>query len=178
MATQKAITGNVQRKNGGTVAFATSASGPITSVVGKTLLNVTQTRDNLPVDSGVAGYAAFGVTKMNNSYDIAYKNAGFLFRGFPYSIWGVTSIKNRGITTGTSKPLSVHTRTTRKIRVITGWDYVTGAAEGVSVDSSDFGRDDAVTKTTNGEFVFIPSGGRLPSRDSDNSKYYTYTRLY
>lgn len=174
MATTKAITGNVQRKNGGTIAFATSTSGPITSVVGKSLLNVAQKRDNLPVGSGTAGYFGHGVTRISASYDIAYQNASYLLRGLSFPIWGAVSYKNRG-----SKNVgSTHTRTTRKIRVITGWDYVTGAAEGVTVDDSDFRRDDAVPSTKRGEFVFIPAGGRIPTASGGNAKYYTYIKLY
>lgn len=171
--TQKLVSGNVQRRDGGVVAFATSTSGPITTVLNTSHLNTKSLGVNEPIGSGAAGYFGHGNTYiLGSEANFATYNPDYIIR----QMWPWYGERKpfRGI----RNPIAVHTRTTRKIRTVTGYDYVTGAAEGVSVDNTNFGRDDAVTSTEQGEFVFIPAGGKLPSQNGGDQLYYTYSRLY
>lgn len=165
--TQKLVSGNVQRRDGGVVAFATSTSGPITTVLNTTNLNAKSEGVNGPIASGEAGYFGHGVTNVSELPFANYNPDYIISQMWPW-------YAELNYMRGSRNVTSVHTRTTRKIRTVTGYDYVTGAAEGVSVDDTDFNRDDAVT----GEFVFIPAGGKLPSQNGGNNLYYTYSQLY
>lgn len=178
MATMKAISGNTVKNNGGVVAFNLSASGPITRGMSKAELHLVDNTHQYPVDTADS-------IKARSGGEFAQLMRGFFFRGYGYTNWSNVgfSLFKSGIT-GKDTHGQTHIRTGRKIRTVTGYDYVTGAAEGVAAIDLDYRipenthGDDSVNKSNNGEFVFIPSGGKIPTKNSGNARYYTYGKLY
>lgn len=178
MATQKAISGNSIKNNGGVVAFNLSPSGPITRGLSKVELNLVDKVKGFPT-------ASADNTKARTSANFAQLMRGFFLRGYGFDNWSNVgfSLFKAGIT-GRITHNGTHVTTGRKIRTVTGYSYVTGAPTGVStadlnykIPESNHG-DDSINKSNNGEFVFIPSGGRIPAKNAGNARYYTYGKLY
>ena len=178
MATVKAISGNNIKNNGGVVAFNLTPSGPITRGLSKSELNLVDKTHQYPVSGTDSG-------KARSAANFAQLQRGFFFRGYGFdnfSNLGFQLFKS-GIT-GSVTHRQVHQRTGRNIRTKTGWDYKTGVMQGVSTVTLDYRipenthGDDSINSSNNGEFVFIPSGGRIPAKNSGNARYYTYGKLY
>lgn len=178
MATIKAVSANSIKNNGGVVAFNAAASGPITRGMSKLELHLVDKTHQYPVSGTDSGKARSGG-------NFAQLMRGFFFRGFGYDNWSDSgfSLFKAGVT-GSITHAGTHVRTGRNIRYQTGWDYVTGAPEGTEVRTMDYRLpenthgDDSINKSNNGEFVFIPSGGKVPTKNAGNARYYTYGKLY
>ena len=173
--TSKAVTANSIKRASTTVAFASSTSlGSVTtSVVNGALLRDKSVGRNYPVQSAYPGNASAGGT-------FGYIGKGeYIIVGYSTKINGTTgSIFKSGIK-GTDCHKTYHSNLTIYSRHIGYWNYATGKATNVTSTTETLNRDDAVYRgSNNGEFVFIPAGGRLPAQGAGNAKYYTYTKTY
>jgi len=180
VTTQKIISANAKRNNGGTLMFGT-ANASVTNITGKT--GIAKKTNNLTTPKA-ANTAKTQKALAGGTF--AYMGVGeFMFMNYTGSkING--SAQSAPYIRGArgTKPL-YSARTTRTYTYLGANPFTLAFSNGntsvtfnASTDSLDFGRDDANTNPYTdvaGEFVF-QSTGRLPSQNSGNHKYYSYTK--
>ena len=180
VTTQKAITANPIHNNGGTLLFG-NTSAAVTNIMGK---NGIARKRIIPTTPKVRSNR---ITTVLGSGNFAYMGAGeYQFMNYINGKINGTAQSFPYVRGRRGKVYSVNSSTGRKVSYLVFPLYFLSFANGaVSVsfttqtDTLSFGRDDANTNPYTdvaGEFVFNPTG-KLPSQNSGNHKYYSYSRV-
>jgi hypothetical protein len=160
-------------KNASTTILYGTVGGAVTSAPGKTAVS-------MPTSGQKNSNGVKASTKTGVYSNISYGNLSFYQDG-KYIIAGYSSQLN-GIAGseaylhryyGSDKVRHNHMLNTVYSRKNLSWNLLTGQPT-VSGIIDSFGRDDAISKSNGGEFVFIPAG-KLPTPAGGNSKFYTYS---
>jgi len=168
-------------------SFHTPKSGQPVRHNGATVVYGNTTRTDKGVTSS-PGKSIFGpdrhdssLVSNDNDKDAAVSGREFAgMRKSQYIIWGVTD-KLAGASVSRLKGgafgVTNHSMTSKYVRRVDEWYYTTGQPTGITVANDSFSRDDAAnnSRSNQGEFIVLTTG-KVPSQDSDNSKYNVYSR--